>query len=146
MYIRFNLQIFFIILLFFFTNKIEVYSVLLVFILLHELAHIITAIILKFNIIKIKITLLGFSIFLKKEKNIFLKSDKSKIILSGPIFNILSAIVFLYVPMFDDLRILIVYSNIFLFIINLIPIFPLDGGNNNSEKIKLVKCFKYQIS
>lgn len=48
--------------------------------------------------------------------------------LAGPIVNICLAVMFVFAPMVEDMKMKIVYTNLLLAIFNLIPIMPLDGG------------------
>lgn len=48
--------------------------------------------------------------------------------LAGPGINLVLTIMFAFVPMDENLKMKIVYTNLLLAIFNLIPIMPLDGG------------------
>lgn len=48
--------------------------------------------------------------------------------LAGPIMNLCMAVIFVCVPIVDEIRMKIVYTNLLLAIFNLMPIMPLDGG------------------
>ena len=65
------------------------------------------------------------------------KSRKSykKIVtyLAGPILNFVMSILFIFVPISEELRLKIIYTNLLLGIFNLIPIMPLDGGKIMKE-------------
>lgn len=57
------------------------------------------------------------------------KSSKKIITyLAGPILNFAMSAIFMVLPIDEDLKIKIVYTNLLLGIFNLIPIIPLDGG------------------
>jgi len=88
----------------------------------HEAAHLISAVILNIQFAKFKITLFGFNLNTDLEKVAFIK--KLFLFLSGPVCNICLFLIFKNTKYnhFADI-------NLFLAIVNMIPIVPLDGGN-----------------
>ena len=144
MNIKIDLKIFLFIIIFFITNQIEIYGLLMFFALIHECAHLISGMIVGFEPESIKISPYGFSINFKPKcedyntkikKSNLLSVKKLIVYASGPIINLLITIfTILYHKMTGCYEIfmftidLIVYSNILLFFFNLIPIYPLDGG------------------
>ncbi len=62
MKIKIDLKIFLIIAFYFITKNIEIFALTFIFILIHELGHALTGIILGLKISKINITILGLSI------------------------------------------------------------------------------------
>lgn len=142
MSIKINLNIFFFLLLFIVTHQIEIYSLIMLFALMHELGHLICGILLGFTAKSLKIMPLGFGIEFKinvKEYNRkILKSNslclkKLLISLSGPITNIIIIIIGTILGVNDN----IIYANLILVIFNLIPIYPLDGGRILKNVLKL---------
>ncbi|NLC88282.1 MAG: hypothetical protein GX682_05930 [Clostridiaceae bacterium] len=139
MKIRLHLKIFIFIAIFIVTRQIEIYGVLMLFAVLHELGHMITGIILGFKPNTIEIMPFGLSIgfdikvdnYNKKiKKGTILTLKKLFIAISGPIINFIIALIFLVYPI-SFLRInsqIIIYANLLIGIFNLIPIYPLDGG------------------
>lgn len=129
MQIKLNLNVFLFLILFLLTNQLEVYSLMMIFALLHELAHMICGILLKLKPSTFRIMPLGFSIefinfsFQKEEKHRCILK-KIIIALAGPAFNLL--VVFIGIACKMDVTIL--YVNLLILIFNLLPIYPLDGG------------------
>ena len=145
MSIKIDLKIFLFLFLFLLTSQIEIYIVLMVFAILHELGHLIAGLILKFKPNEIKLTPFGLQIsfnvdYYNKELNI----QKAIIALAGPLTNFLIAtIVIIFAKFnvtFENTYIyqLIIYSNFLIGIFNLIPIYPMDGGRFLKEVLKLI--------
>ncbi|MBP1924937.1 stage IV sporulation protein FB [Sedimentibacter acidaminivorans] len=89
---------------------------------IHEVGHLVAAVILKIKFQRIKITLFGFNL------NANLESIKlgNKILLffSGPFLNLVMFFILADTDYNDFADI-----NIFLAVVNMIPVIPLDGGN-----------------
>lgn len=124
MRIKINIQIFAIIIILILTKQIEIYAWLMLFALIHEIAHMITGIVLKLRPRMLKIEPFGIGIIFEGFKN----TEKNKILiaLAGPMTNVLIAVLFSFIK--TRAQTLIINSNILLAIFNLIPIYPLDGG------------------
>lgn len=133
MRIRLKFQVFIILLMFLFNENSQIYSLMLLFIIIHEVAHIIAGVCLEFKIRQVKLNILGFNILLEKSQES--KFDNFIIAIAGPLSNFAIAIVTLCLPIENMLKIDIVYANILLMMINLLPIYPLDGGRILSEII-----------
>lgn len=86
---------------------------LLTFSSLHELGHLITLSVCKGKAEKLTFSYYGFA--LKYVDNLP-RSREALVILSGPIVNLVS-----YLILRDDI-------NLILFVLNMLPVFPLDGG------------------
>lgn len=133
MKIKLNLNIFLFLILFFITNQIDVYALVMVFALIHELAHLICGVILGFKPDTFKIMPLGFSIeFETNVQDYNKKIIKSNILsvkniliaLAGPFINLIIVIMGLIFSIDTN----IIYANFLILIFNLLPIYPLDGG------------------
>ena len=133
MKVKLNLNIFLFLILFFITNQIEVYALVMVFALIHELSHLICGVVLGFKPNTFKIMPLGFSIEFETNvqdynkkiiKSNILAVKKILIALAGPFINLIIAII----GLIFNIDINIVYANLIILIFNLLPIYPLDGG------------------
>lgn len=134
--IKVDLKIFLIIILYILTKNIKVFAISFIFILLHELGHAITGVILGLKIKKININVFGLSIEFEnygKER----LNNKIIIDMAGPAINIIT---FIIAVIFKHEE--IAYINILLAIINLLPIYPLDGGR--IVKNLLLKSHNYK--
>lgn len=152
MKIKLNLDIFLFLILFFITNQIEIYTLVMTFTLIHELAHLISGVLLGFEVDTFRIMPLGFSIEFKTNiadyNNKIIHSNilaVKKIIIAsaGPLFN-------LFVVIFGiifNINVNIIYANLLLLLFNLLPIYPLDGGRILNEILKIYfgnrRAYKY---
>ena len=133
MKIKVNLYIFLFLVFFVITNQIEIYSLVMIFALIHEMSHLVCGITLGFEPETLKINPFGFSIEFKNNildyNKKILKSNvivvKEIIIaLAGPFVNLIIVVFGILFKLNNN----IVYSNLLILIFNLIPIYPLDGG------------------
>lgn len=89
---------------------------------IHEVGHIIVAVILHIKFERIKITLFGFN--LNANLDDIKLIEKIILFFAGPFFNVAMFLIFRNSKYNNFAEI-----NIFLAYINMIPIIPLDGGN-----------------
>ena len=108
MSIKLDLKIFLFLFLFLLTSQIEIYIVLMVFAIIHEIGHLIAGLILKFKPEEIKLTPVGLQIQFKvndeeyKIKNAKLLNIKKAIIAAcGPITNLIIATVAIIISKFS---------------------------------------------
>lgn len=130
-----DLKVILLLILFIFTAQIEIYTIFIIFIFFHELAHIIIGYCFGMRITNIRLNILGFS---AEMYNYNSKKSYIKVItyLAGPILNLVCAIVFYYMNLSENLKMNLVYTNVLLFVLNLLPILPLDGGKILKEILK----------
>lgn len=122
MKIKVDLKIFLIFLVYFFLEKTELLILGIIFILLHEIGHIVSGITLGLKIKKVKLTIAGMSLEFAnygKERKI----NKIIIDFAGPLVNLIASILGIILKQEK-----IIYANFGLFIINMLPLYPLDGG------------------
>lgn len=143
MNIKLNLNIFLFIVLFFITNQIEIYALIMIFALVHELAHLICGVLLGFKADIFRIMPFGFSIEFKTNimdynkkiiKSNILSIKKIIIALAGPLINFLIVIIGIICKLDSN----IIYANLLIFLFNLIPIYPLDGGRILKNMLKVL--------
>ena len=148
---RIDLKIFILIILFFITNQIKIYAMIMMFAIIHECGHLIAGIILGMQPDKLEIRPFGVSIdfnIKRKDYNIKIKKGnllelkKILIAMAGPLVN-LFIIIILSLPNIFDIndynKMLMIFSNITLIIFNILPIYPLDGGRIVKGVIYLFK-------
>lgn len=150
MQIKIDLKILIFALVFFITNQIRIYILLMIFACIHELGHILVGLCLGFKPTLIEVRPIGYSVqFFNKiedyNKKIFksnlLELKKIFVYMAGPILNFLIVFVLMHININSELAINLVYINLILGIINLLPIYPLDGG----RIIKSIICLFFGI-
>lgn len=129
MQIKIDLKLFILALLFFLMGQIEIYALLILFALLHELGHLCMGLCVGLRPKEVRVTPFGVSITFKNEVRYYTPNEKMwkeiAVAIAGPLVNI--GMVFLYFGFhLQNERIMIV--NIVLALLNLLPVFPLDGG------------------
>ena len=150
MKIRIDLKLLFFLVFFYLTRQIKIYLLVFGFVFLHELAHMIVGLILGLKPLQIEIMPFGFCIkFLPKKEELNIKIRKANLVelkyiyiaIAGPILNLTIAAIFSYISLQSnsEFALLITYSNLLLFIFNLIPIYPLDGGRIIESILKINK-------
>ena len=141
--INISLKIFLFVTIFILTNQIDIYVLLMIFAVLHEIGHLVAGILLGFKPKKINFMPLGFCIQFNIPVEIYnrrlLKSNilslkKLIIALAGPLVNLILSIIFIALHM----NINLIYANILICIFNLIPIYPLDGGRIIKNTLKII--------
>lgn len=145
---RIDLKIFIFIILFFITNQIKIYALIMIFAIIHEFGHLLAGILLGMKPEKIEIKPFGVSIDFEikrkdyqikiKEGN-FLEVKKMFVALAGPMINTL--IIFLLdtqtiFQINQEDKMIMIFSNMVLILFNILPIYPLDGG-------RILKCIMY---
>ena len=94
---------------------------------IHELSHLLAA--KGIGLTCSHITVYPFGLNLKlKNTIIYNLSEEIILYLSGPLSNALMALIALFIGLKNEWVISFYYKNIALFIINILPILPLDGG------------------
>lgn len=152
MSLKIDLKIFLFLFLFLLTSQIEMYIILMIFAIIHELGHLVAGLILKFKPEEVKLTPVGLQIRFKidsREYNEKIKEARSLnikkaiIALAGPLTNLIIAVVTIIIGYFNVniqntyIYQIIIYANFLIAMFNLIPIYPMDGGRLLNELLKI---------
>ena len=134
---RIDLKIFIFLILFYFTKQIEIYAMIMIFAIIHELGHLLAGLLMGLKPEKIEIMPFGVSISFKinakeynkkiKKGNIF-EIKKILVAIAGPITNFIIILIASNFKIDLIKSMLIIYTNCLIMIFNLLPIYPLDGG------------------
>ena len=134
---RIDLKIFIFLIIFYFTRQIEIYSILMLFALIHELGHFLTGLLVGMQPEKLELMPFGVAISFKikpEEYNKKIKKGnqleikKILVALAGPITNFIVIVIILNLNIELFKALTIIYTNFLIVIFNLLPIYPLDGG------------------
>ena len=134
---RIDLKIFIFLIIFYFTKQIEIYAMIMLFALIHELGHLLAGILMGMKPEKIELMPFGVSISFKIKveeynkkikKGNMLEIKKILIALAGPLTNFIIIIIASNINIDLFKALIIIYTNFLIMIFNLLPIYPLDGG------------------
>lgn len=153
---RIDLKIFIFLILFYITNQIKIYTVIMCFAIIHELGHLLVGIVLGFKPNKIEINPFGISIGFKinlmdynkklKKANI-IELKKIIIAMAGPMINLLIIFIVSILDINIYEKTIIIYSNLLLILFNILPIYPLDGSRILKGILHIIygknKSYKY---
>lgn len=132
---KINYSFYFLFILILFSPKQYLFLKILLCLFIHELFHILFVFIFKYKVRKIELSVFGFFMELDKNKNLFYKD--LLIYLGGIIGNLLIII------LISDYDIKII--SLILIIINLLPIYPLDGYNILSTFLMRIIPYFYSL-
>lgn len=147
MKIKVNLQIFIFAIIFYFTKQIKIYTILMVFALIHEIGHLIAGLLLGLKVKNITIMPFGVSVNFEDYSNKYI-IKKIIIATAGPLVNLVIVILGMYNNWNED----VIYANALIGMFNLIPLYPLDGGRILKYIIQLTtnskeaETFAYKLS
>lgn len=158
MYIKIDIKIFILIAIAFLAKNIEMYLLLIIFTLIHEIGHLLAGFILGFKAKGITIAPYGINIVFKINYSDYNKKickanilavKRIIIALAGPMTNIIIAIIInIFTANNINLSMLgfnnqqMIYANLIIAIFNMLPVYPLDGGRIIKEVIQIFKGLK----
>ena len=134
---RIDLKIFLFLVIFYFTKQIEIYIIMIIFAIIHELGHLICGLIIGLKPEKLELMPTGLAISFKTNVDYYNKKigkgnlfnvKKMIVAIAGPFTNLLMVVIFSFINFDYNLKLMIIYSNWLMFFFNLLPIYPLDGG------------------
>ena len=134
---RIDLKIFIFLILFYLTKQVEIYAMIMIFALVHEIGHLLAGLAVGMKPEKIEIMPLGVSISFKINvkdynrkirKGNTLELKKIMVAMAGPITNFIIILITCNLKIEIVKSIIIIYTNFLIMIFNLLPIYPLDGG------------------
>ena len=134
---KIDLKIFAFIILYYLTKQIEVYAMIMIFCLLHEIGHLLAGLMVGMKPILIKIMPFGFSISFKDDingwnhkilKGNLMTLKRIIVAFAGPLTNIILIFIFLNMNLPEEQKKMILFSNLIIILFNMLPIYPLDGG------------------
>ena len=145
---RIDVKIFLFLILFYLTKQIEIYTMIMIFALIHELGHLFVGLMMRMKPQKLEIMPFGVSIafkinpkdYNKKIKNgNMLNMKKIMVAIAGPLTNLI-IIVITYNLKIDIIKaMMIIYTNLLIILFNFLPIYPLDGGRILKEFIHIIQ-------
>ena len=144
---RIDLKIFIFLIIFYFTKQIEIYAMIMLFALIHELGHLLAGILMGMKPEKIELMPFGVSISFKIKveeynkkikKGNMLEIKKILVALAGPLTNFIIIIIASNINIDLFKALIIIYTNFLIMIFNLLPIYPLDGGRIIKEIINIL--------
>ena len=144
---RIDLKIFIFLIIFYFTRQIEIYSILMLFALIHELGHLLTGLLVGMQPEKLELMPFGVAISFKikpEEYNKKIKKGnqleikKILVALAGPITNFIVIVIILNLNIELFKALTIIYTNFLIVIFNLLPIYPLDGGQILNRVLRII--------
>ena len=137
MIFRIDLKIFIFLILFYFTRQIGIYSIIMLFAIIHECSHLVAGILLNMKVKRVTLMPMGLSVeFALKTEDYnekILKANKIEIkrlvvAIAGPFANLLIMFIMILIGKDTAFNMVIIYSNLLIALFNLLPIYPVDGG------------------
>lgn len=134
---KIDLKIFLIAFLFFVTSQIKVYVIMMICAIIHELGHLLVGILLGMKPERLELIPIGIRVIFKLNiKDINMKVKRTNrlevkkifVALAGPLVNLILIYVVACLKINLIYKINFIYANFLLLIVNLVPIYPLDGG------------------
>lgn len=137
MQIKIDMKILIFLFIFYISNQLKIYTILMIFACIHELGHLCLGKIVGFKLNCFEIKPVGFSVSFDNQiedynkkffKGDILELKKIFVYLVGPIINVILAIVIYYVEIDNVLKLDLIYVNLIIAFFNFLPVYPLDGG------------------
>lgn len=124
MTIKVDLKIFVCIAIYIVFNNHLIYLLMILFGIIHEMGHLLMGVFLGLKPKSITIVPTGICLEFKYQYVFLIKVKEIIVSIAGPLVNLFFVLLCLFFPDYEQ----IIYINLLMFIFNLIPIYPLDGG------------------
>ena len=111
----------------YYNRNLEIFLLSYGVMLLHETAHLISAVLIGLKPSHIAFYPFGINLRLKNSI-VYSIADEVILYASGPFLNVISALLSLFFIKNNELVKVFYFNNIFLFLFNSLPILPMDGG------------------
>lgn len=126
-YVHIHFTTFIFLIICWYNKNIDILAISYTSIIIHELAHLVAALLIGLKISHI--TLYPFGVNLKlKNRIVYSLTDEIILYTSGPLINAVMAILFIPYLKNGNLWNTFYWNNLMLFLFNLLPIMPMDGG------------------
>lgn len=145
MSIKINFKIFIFIGLFLFFRKFELYFLMMIFGILHELGHLSAGLLFKLKPKRLTIMPVGVMLEFDISEFSFIKQKELIISLAGPLVNLIIYFSALNLNINNEYKNLVIYINLIMFLFNLLPIYPLDGGRIIKSILHIMLGYKKSI-
>ena len=131
---KIDIKIFFVLIAYVLTKRIQAFGLIFIFLILHEIGHILSGIFLGLKLKKINLSIAGFCLEFRSRSGKYKTSLIDKIIIdsAGPMVNMLFLIIGFVINNEN-----IFYANSLIFLVNMFPILPLDGGRIIKDVLEL---------
>lgn len=145
MSIKINIKFFIFIILFFLYDKINIFLLMMSFGIVHECGHLSAGILLKLKPKRITLMPVGVMLEFDIAEVDFIKQKELIVSSAGPLVNLIIIICVCMCEKRNFTYEIVLYINLIMFLFNLLPIYPLDGGRILKSILHIFLGYKKSI-